>query len=198
MHPRSLLLGCDLSPHGRILEPNRVYAFGPYFPKSSGMHWDSSWSQMVLDVKHGDAWATAQAGKIIAGHLNSWLSVPGPYVLTPVPRSPRCAKPSAAERLAPAIRNHVASYIDVSVEALLRTRRCKQRQQHDCLSPQDRAANVRDCYAFAGWPEQRPATILLLDDIVTSGATLQECATVLTTHTRMPVVALAMARTVRR
>jgi predicted amidophosphoribosyltransferase len=198
MHPRSLLLGCDLAQGTRDLVPGRVYAFGTYFPKSTAMHWDSSWSQMVLDVKHGDAWATAQAGKIIAGHLNSWLSVPGPYVLTPVPRSPRCLKPTAAERLAPAIRRHIAPYIDVTVEPLLTMSRAKQRQQHDCLSPPDRAANVRGCYAFAGWPEQRPATILLLDDIVTSGATLQECSRVLGEATGLKVIALAMARTVQR
>jgi predicted amidophosphoribosyltransferase len=153
---------------------------------------------MVLDVKHGDDWVTEQAGGIIAGHLNHWLEAPGPYVFTYVPGTPGRAKLCAPQRLASAIRRNMAPAFSTSVEPLLTMIRRKARQQHDCISPDQRRANVRGCYAFAGRQSDQQSRILLVDDIVTSDATLMECASVLMAAMKQPVIALAMARTVSR
>ncbi len=70
------------------------------------------------------------------------------------------------------------------------------------LSASERAVNVRDAYAL-GWaarwplaPSLRGATVVLVDDVMTTGTTLEACARVLATAGARRVRALTAARAV--
>lgn len=62
-------------------------------------------------------------------------------------------------------------------------------------SPEKRKANVAGVYAFAGDMPLDGKSVLLIDDIVTTGATLSECARVLRAAGAGPVYAATLART---
>lgn len=62
-------------------------------------------------------------------------------------------------------------------------------------SPEKRRANVAGVYAYAGGGGLEGRSVLLIDDIVTTGATLAECARVLKTAGAGPVYAATVART---
>ena len=193
---RSLMLGCALQGNEEIhLDSGRVYAFGPYFPKWCAKHSDSSWTQMVLKVKHGDRWITKVVGQVIAAHLVSWLARHREYLMAAVP--PRNSGANhAASRLVNAICPHMVDYSVLPLEALCVGRR--MHSQHHCRDIQHRDANVRGCYQLRKDIAVSGRSVILVDDVVTSGATMQECAFVLRQGGAASVIAIAMARTVRR
>ena len=61
------------------------------------------------------------------------------------------------------------------------------------LRERERRANVADAFAYSG-PSLHGLRIALVDDVVTTGATADECAAVLKEHGARTVVALAFAR----
>lgn len=62
-------------------------------------------------------------------------------------------------------------------------------------SPEKRKANVAGVYAYAPDRPLDGKSVLLIDDIVTTGATLSECARVLKAEGAGPVYAATLART---
>lgn len=60
---------------------------------------------------------------------------------------------------------------------------------------EERSTNIRDAYQAVNETEMNKKVVLLLDDIVTTGATLSECAGVLKSAGAKQVKALTLART---
>ncbi|MDR7866321.1 MAG: ComF family protein [Sporomusaceae bacterium] len=75
-------------------------------------------------------------------------------------------------------------------EALIRTRPTAPQWE---LPPAERRRNVRGAFALARPEAVRGKTILLVDDIVTTGATINECAKVLRRGGAAKIHALALA-----
>jgi ComF family protein len=74
---------------------------------------------------------------------------------------------------------------------------CRQRDtQHQMLlGPAERRANVQDAFAWAG-PALAGCKVLLIDDVATTGSTLEACAEALLAAGAGKVWALTVARTV--
>nr|WP_286166976.1 phosphoribosyltransferase family protein [Clostridium sp. D33t1_170424_F3] len=68
----------------------------------------------------------------------------------------------------------------------------ENRIQHE-LDRRNRAKNVRGVYRFLPGEEITGKRILLIDDIMTTGATLQECADVLLCHGAASVLCAVIA-----
>lgn len=188
---RSLMLGCDLeSLKSSPLRDGHVFSIGPYFPKYNPEHWNSSWSQIVLKAKKNDAWITMVLGQIVAAHLEHWLLRSKQYVMSYVP-----GKNCITQNLARAVCSNLKASGQVQLETLLVEVRKGQRQ-HYCSNIRQRIDNVRGRYQVIDSERVRGQDILVIDDIITSGATMRECARVLREYGARSVIGIALARTV--
>jgi len=194
--PKALMLGCTLKPILQgVLESWHTYAFGPYYPKSWTQHWDSSWSQMVLKVKHHDKWTTDVVGHLLAAYLDCWLCMHTDYVATCVPAKSPIISNAAAE-LTAAIVRHINSRKIRSTSRLLTPAGTKRKSQHRCHGLEERRENVRGLYRVKEPEIVKGKTVIVIDDIITTGATMRECLSTLKKAGATNVIGIAMARTV--
>ena len=198
------MLGCALDPgDAGYIHPGQIYTFGPYIPCSMVEHWNSSWSQMVLQVKRHDAWIIMNVGQVLAAHLDSWLDTVRHYVLTYVPsccpKRPQVVRERdcTAKKLAMAIFEHLDGANLAELDDLLVQARPKAKKQRRCANIKERQSNVRGCYAARRGAEIAGRTVILVDDVVTTGATMRECESALMHAGAFGVIGIAMARTVR-
>ena len=199
---RSLMLGCtlELGQNG-WLGPGGIHCFGSYFPKSMAEHRCSSWTQTVLKVKQGDAWVTMKAGEILAGHMEYWLVQDTEYVMTYVPRRPGPDRSTGTQqcptnRLAHAIVDNLVWVPSVPLEALLMQVGRKPKRQRECATVAERAENVRGCYAVPDPEQVRDKNVIVVDDIVTTGATMRACGDALRQAGACSITGIALAQTV--
>ena len=87
-----------------------------------------------------------------------------------------------------------AEYMETPCLPLLKKRR-HNAAQSGTKSADERRRNVRGVYAYAGNTPLDGMTVLLVDDIVTTGATLDECAGVLRKAGAAEILALTLACT---
>lgn len=80
-------------------------------------------------------------------------------------------------------------HLPVWNDVLIRTRATRSQTE---LNAEERRANVRD--AFSATSRVRGARILLIDDVCTTGATMEECGVALYTQGAQAVWGLALAR----
>ncbi len=93
-----------------------------------------------------------------------------------------------AALLAHALGKH--THLPVWNDALMRTRATRSQTE---LNAEERRANVRD--AFVATPRVRGARVLLIDDVCTTGATMEACGAALYAQGAQAVWGLAIART---
>lgn len=87
---------------------------------------------------------------------------------------------------------HMSSDLNIPyAEVLIRHRRTKTQKD---LKRADRLTNVSNCFTHIPGVEIQRKTILLIDDVTTSGSTLQEAAKVLKQHGAARVVGVTLAR----
>lgn len=87
-----------------------------------------------------------------------------------------------------------AEYMETPCLPLLKKRR-HNAAQSGTKSADERRRNVRGVYTYAGNTPLDDMTVLLVDDIVTTGATLDECAGVLRKAGAAEILALTLACT---
>ena len=100
------------------------------------------------------------------------------------------------EALAEAIYSHL-KHRDVLLASLLVQIKAKSRKQHQCTTDAERAENVKDIYAVTQSGLMTGKCVILVDDVLTSGATMRECADVLKASGAKSVMGIALARTER-
>lgn len=199
---RSLMLGCELKPeHGKIKSGNS-YSFGAYFPKYRSEHKTSSWSQLVLRAKRLDLYAVSVIAEIITAHLQYWLSMENEYTFCHVPAEQTYTNKkengmTCSSLLAVAICSSLTNDYGVDFDSTLTQTRAKMCSQHRCTSFQERHKNVQGCYASKTVKQLRGRTMILVDDIITTGATMKACALALKNTGCNGVIGVAAARTVK-
>jgi ComF family protein len=82
--------------------------------------------------------------------------------------------------------------VQLSYDNLIRTRHTRPQVE---LSGKERAENVRGAFGVARPGEVRDRKVLLVDDVFTTGATMNECAKVLKEAGAASVTVLTLART---
>ena len=150
--------------------------------------------KLVLDFKYGD--------RLHAVHtFVPWMARCGAEIISqtdvvvPVPLHPRrlwMRRFNQSALLAAALARSCGK--DYISDALLRLRATKQQKG---LSRKERLQNVKNAFAVNEKRDVRGKNVLLIDDVFTSGATLNECARALKKSGAEKVFVLTIARVTR-
>lgn len=124
---------------------------------------------------HGDLAAGRVLAELLARRLAA-LAAPRPDLLVPVPLHPARLLQRGYNQSALLGRDVAARLSNLPWhDALARVRRTKNQAE---LPAERRSRNVRDAFAVTRLPG-RPGFVALIDDVMTTGSTLNECARVL-------------------
>jgi phosphoribosylpyrophosphate synthetase len=198
---------------GLAMEPDQpesfcsgwIYAFGLYEPRwKIERHLSSDWTQAVVMAKRKSEAVIESFGMLIARHIEKVLVEGFDYLITHVPAEEdhelhlfldldRCA----TAILAAAIYSHLNNHANLLLADVLAQVKPKPRKQHQCRSDAERAQNVKDIYAVTRSHLTTGKCVILVDDVLTSGATMRECAIVLKNAGARSVMGIALARTAR-
>jgi ComF family protein len=160
----------------------------------AALRYDRNSRHLVLGLKHGDR-------THVAGAFGRWMHRAGTEVLAgadllvPVPLHWTRLfqrRYNQAALLAQAI--HSAGGPDVAADWLVRRRRTPS-QGH--LGPTARERNVRGAFAVRAGRSFAGKRVVIVDDVMTTGATVEECARVLKRAGAVFVGVLTLARALR-
>ncbi len=172
-----------------------LLAWGPYVQPGAGEESAprAALREWILALKHGGrADLALPLGALLAERLAG--QEPGPAaVLVPVPMHPlrRLERGVDHARL---LAGHAAGLLRLECLPLLRRRRWTPPQ--GAVGARSRAANVRGAFRARRRARSELAgrTVLLVDDVVTSGATVEACATELRACGSLSISVLCLAR----
>jgi ComF family protein len=160
----------------------------------SVLRYDRHSRQLVLMLKHGDQthlagafgrWMYRAGGEVLSG---ADLLVPVPLHWTRL----FTRRFNQAALLAQAI--HAAGGPPVGADWLVRRRRTPSQGLMGCAA---RARNVRGAFAVRRGRSVRDKRVVLVDDVLTTGATAEECARILRQAGAVAVGVLVLARALR-
>ena len=170
-------------------------AHPPAFDRArSVVRYDDHSRHLVLALKHGDRLQLAPT-------LGQWMRRAGAELITgadivmPVPlhwTRLLARRYNQAALLAHAIAK--ADGIPVATDCLIRRRRTPPQGRKNAVA---RRRNVAAAFAVRGTDRVKGKRVVLIDDVLTTGATVEECARVLKRAGAAQVDVLALARTVR-
>jgi ComF family protein len=158
------------------------------------LRYDKNSRRLVLGLKHGDhthvapafgRWMHRAGSEVLAG---ADLLVPVPLHWTRLFQR----RYNQAALLAQAV--HAAGGPDVAADWLVRRRRTPA-QGH--LGPLARERNVRGAFAMRARCTVAGKRVVIIDDVMTTGATVEECARVLKRAGAVSVGVLTLARALR-
>ncbi|MCB9879395.1 MAG: HAD-IA family hydrolase [Planctomycetes bacterium] len=161
------------------------YALGRYFTTGDSRHGSSRLSAHVLSLKNADGPAAA-FGQALGDGLSKlkWK----PHFIVPVP-----PKPSQTRNRFEALLGHAEPHLDSGIKVYVDGLRCvKEIDGYKNMKPDDRAAAVRG--AFESKYTWGGGRVLLVDDVLTTGETVAECARVLLKNKASEVRILALAK----
>lgn len=155
------------------------------------LYYDETVRRAVLSCKFGNRPSVCRAfGVLIAEKLREHRDDFDVITWVPLSRARRRKRGYDQAKL---IAESVGRELGTRVEPLLRKERDNP-PQSGIRSPEQRRANVSGMYAVADPAAVKGKSVLLLDDVVTTGATLAECARMLRLAGAREVHAAASAR----
>ena len=132
-------------------------------------------------------------GKLLASYALKRLRDMSSFLIMPVPLNPGKIRERGFNQsliLAKEVSIRLGSELD-----FLSLRRIKYTSPQTGLKRQERRRNVHNAFEFRGGSDIRGRDILLVDDVATTGSTLNECAKQLIKHGCYDVFCLVLART---
>jgi len=182
-----------------ITKEGWVHILGLYFAIFKKEHKTSAWSQAILKAKKHFMPIVSSFGKIVAHYMETELANMKPYFITNVPAdySEPYFKTSATHLLAYSAYINLKNRKWVDVKQLLIQTRTKAIKQHRCKNDAQRRKNIQGIYAVQDANIVKGKNIILLDDVITSGSTMKECAKKLFEAGARTVIGIALAKTVR-
>ncbi|MBL9123297.1 MAG: ComF family protein [Planctomycetaceae bacterium] len=156
--------------------------------------YEGAWREVVLRMKHvaNEPLAWGVAGLLAEACQEAFAESP-PDVVVPIPmfwRRRIVRRISSADVLATAISRRLAK--PCALRGLIRQRHT---QPQGDLSPRERRANVRGAFRARTPRELWQRRVLLVDDVLTTGATLNETAKVLRQAGATEIQVAVVART---
>ena len=174
---RGSVLPCGSSP--------RCYSLGRYFNTEDPRHAGSALAASLLELKNTDGPAKV-LGQALAAFMNQsgWT----PDFIVPVP-----SKPNQARNRFQVVLESAQSLLDDDTEVDIDGLRCvREIPGYKQKRPFERSEAVRG--AFESECDWTGCSVLLLDDVLTTGATARECARVLLDNHAIEVRIVAFGR----
>lgn len=180
--------GCCVECTGEDFPFRRAYAVGPFA---------GNLREAVLEFKYGKRSALARP---LAGVMADWWLRHGPQapydLLIPVPLHAKRQRErgfNQAELLAV----HLSGPLRIPVAANV-VRRVRATSTQAAQTAAERAANLAGAFACINPAAVRGKSVLLIDDVFTTGSTLRECAKTLLDAGAKEVAAFCLCRTLKK
>ena len=187
-----------------VVRQSWIYSFGLYFARYQRQHTTSQWSQAIVLAKRCCFPLIGAFGRMLSFYFTSRLPDLRPCLITSVPSFSadfglfRGYTSFTTRLLLDAVAGAVEDDDWMIAHDLLVQSREKPVKQHRCRSDGERKKNIHGIYTLPDARMVSGRNIILLDDVVTSGATLAECRRVLHQAGARSVTALTLARTARK
>jgi len=148
--------------------------------------------EMILDFKYrGAIWLSSDLGQLMFACLSAHFRAPNIDCVTCVPLH-KTRERERTYNQSYLLAMEVAGRLNVRVNECLTRPQVTASQTH--LTSAERADNVKDMFAIKGRCNLGGQSVLLVDDVMTTGATVNECARMLKTAGAQEVLVLTAAR----
>jgi ComF family protein len=151
--------------------------------------------EAVLKFKYGQKTLMADAlGPLLTDFVKARFTFRGPFLIMPVPLHPKRLRERGFNQSL-LLANRIALGLGGKVDflSLVRT---KHTIAQTTLSKKERRKNVQNAFLLKNPEFVRDINILLVDDVTTTGNTLNECARVLTQAGARAVFCVTLAKAV--
>jgi ComF family protein len=132
-------------------------------------------------------------GHLMASYAANWLGRADELLVMPVPLHPGRLRDRGFNQSL-LLARHVASRLEARTD-FLSLRRIRPTQPQTRLTSDERKKNVRRAFAVIEKTNLKGKSVLLIDDVATTGSTLSECARALKKAGVKEVYCLVLART---
>ncbi|RJR34803.1 MAG: ComF family protein [Desulfobacteraceae bacterium] len=151
----------------------------PYFDSAAALYlYDGRIMDAIHQFKYGGKSHLARVlGPLLAAFGRERLSDPGGILVMPVPLHPRRLRERGYNQSL-LLARHVSSVLRASLD-FMSLRRTRDTQVQTGLKKDERRRNVRRAFEVTDRNAVKGKTILLVDDVATTGSTLNECSRVL-------------------
>jgi len=148
----------------------------------------------IHDLKYAKKSHLARSlGPLLASYAETWLGRDDSLLVMPVPLHPNRLRERGFNQSL-LLARHVASRIGADLD-YLSLRRVRHTQPQTTLTSDERRKNVRRAFGVVGHASLKERSVLLIDDVATTGSTLSECARALKKAGVKEVYCLVLART---
>jgi ComF family protein len=152
----------------------------------------------IMDAIHqikynGRTYIAGSVGEFAASLAKERFGDTNGFLMMPVPLHPKRLKERGFNQSL-ILARAIAQGLEIEID-FLSLRRIKYTQPQTGLKKIERRRNVRGAFGLAGSPDLKGKTVILVDDVATTGSTLNECAKVLKKGGCKKVFCLALART---
>jgi ComF family protein len=141
----------------------------------------------------GKPYLAESLGALLASFANDWLRDYGRCLMIPVPLHPQRLRERGYNQSL-LIARAMVPLLGMDID-LLSLRRVKYTRSQTGLNSKERKRNVRGAFALERNKEFKGQSIILVDDVATTGHTMNECARVLKMAGCEKVLCLVLART---
>jgi ComF family protein len=165
-----------------------------YLLGSAGPYDNATLKLLIHGLKfHGMRQAAKPLAILIARYLKNIPIDTGKFILIPLPLSCKRQNERGFNQAAE-IAEYLAEYIPIQIrnDILIRSRHTKP--QTETRSAAERQKNILGCFSVSKQRDIFRKCILLLDDVVTSGATLGEAARTLKAAGARKIIAITAAK----
>lgn len=166
----------------------------PFFKSASAPYlYDGRMMDAVHQFKYqGKAHMAKGLGPLLASFGKRWLSEERELLVMPVPLHPKRLRQRGYNQSL-LLARHVAAGLEGSLD-YLSLRRIRETAVQTGLKREERRRNVRKAFEVVNRRAVKRKTIVLVDDVATTGSTLNECAKVLMRSGCSKVYCLVLAR----
>ena len=170
--------------------PHYAWARAAYF-------YEGSVREAIHQFKFaGKSHLAGPLGKLLASAMKDWLPDLNNYLLMPVPLHPRRLRERGFNQSL-LLARQVASRLGAELD-YLSLRRVRYTKPQTGLKGDDRRKNVRRAFSCTNHSPLKERNVILVDDVTTTGNTLNECARALKRSGAKYVYGIALARTCPR